>query len=277
MPPIEELLRAGEAIRPFNQLFPQILNASGTPYNPTKIASVTLPDNRQYTFQYNSYGELARLVLPTTGAYEYDWDKGVSDGWPGGELYSAYAGGGGIGFYRRVVERRVYSDGGTGNTYASRQAFGRPETWSPPSNAGYVVVRHYGVVSETDPRSQELHFHNGSAWQSLFAGPQSYPQWTAGKEWKTETLTPAAALLRRLTHTWQQGTAVSAWSLANGYPNNPRIFETLTTLDDNQVSKEFYEYDAYNNITAIRQIRVWQWSAGRAAAQEADNLLDERL
>jgi hypothetical protein len=40
------------------------------------VSSVELPDNRSYQFYYNVYGELARVVLPTGGAIEYDYTAG---------------------------------------------------------------------------------------------------------------------------------------------------------------------------------------------------------
>ena len=73
-----------------------------------------LPDGRSYQFRYNPYGELARVVLPTGGATEYDYAAGISGGYASGVLRNTtvstdrqYQ------VYRRVVERRVYLDGVT--------------------------------------------------------------------------------------------------------------------------------------------------------------------
>ena len=59
-----------------------------------------LPNGQKYLFRYNTYGELARVTLPTGGSFEYDWLP-----------YSGTSGGGEYGdfmIYRRVRERRVY-------------------------------------------------------------------------------------------------------------------------------------------------------------------------
>ena len=43
-------------------------------YNPDDVVSaVELPDGRSYQLYYNVYDELARVVLPTGGAIEYDY------------------------------------------------------------------------------------------------------------------------------------------------------------------------------------------------------------
>jgi YD repeat-containing protein len=42
------------------------------------MSAVTLPDGRQYQFYYNSYGELARVDLPTGGVIEYDYGSGTT-------------------------------------------------------------------------------------------------------------------------------------------------------------------------------------------------------
>src|SRR6266404_423310 len=61
------------------QLFPEL--GFGTDpdnaVNPLKVSSVELPDGRTYQFSYNVYGELARVVLPTGGAYEYDIEGAI--------------------------------------------------------------------------------------------------------------------------------------------------------------------------------------------------------
>src|SRR5205085_7934717 len=62
-------------------LFPTIYDANnvytGTwKPNPMLPSMVTLPDGRAYQFRYNSYGEVARIVLPTGGGYGYEYTQG---------------------------------------------------------------------------------------------------------------------------------------------------------------------------------------------------------
>jgi YD repeat-containing protein len=74
------VLRSGYALQTYAQLFPELDGSSTSQFNPTVVSSVWLPDTdgvtRRYQFFYNSYGELARVVLPTGGAFEYDYAAG---------------------------------------------------------------------------------------------------------------------------------------------------------------------------------------------------------
>ncbi len=72
--------------RAYNQLFPIAGSSGSGTYNPKVVRSVTLPNNQQYQFQYNPYGELARVVLPTGGAFEYDHAGGFGGGDANGVL-----------------------------------------------------------------------------------------------------------------------------------------------------------------------------------------------
>ena len=69
--------RAGDPASPwtYNNLFPTLSSPTqpSIAFNPTVVTAMTLPDGRSYRFLYNQYGELARVELPTGGAFEYDW------------------------------------------------------------------------------------------------------------------------------------------------------------------------------------------------------------
>jgi hypothetical protein len=130
-------LRPGYTIQTYQQLFPEFpfLNGITSLYNPERLVSaVWLPDGRRYQFFYNPYGELARVVLPTGAAIEYDWGRGLSNLLPGDSKFSgpnggfAVSGGDGYFIYRRVVERRYYPDGGSGGGYEGRTTYGRPDS-----------------------------------------------------------------------------------------------------------------------------------------------------
>ncbi len=40
-------------------------------FGATLVTKVELPDQRTYQFYYNPYGEVARIILPTGGGYDY--------------------------------------------------------------------------------------------------------------------------------------------------------------------------------------------------------------
>jgi RHS repeat-associated protein len=224
----------------YAQLFPELNGAStSTTYNPYLTASVELPNGRTYQFKYNEYGEMARVVLPTGGAYEYDYGPGRYESSPSGVVNSSSTN---FFVYRRIVERRVYKDGGS--VPESRTTYSRPELY--PSESGPVQVDHLDS-SGTTLLAREKHYFYNTALQSIIAAkPTGYPFWTDGKEYKAETFDGAGTtVLRRVEHTWTQGTGPAP-------PYNARITQILTTLEPtsaNLVAKQTFTYDQYNNPT----------------------------
>ncbi|HYV24763.1 MAG TPA: RHS repeat-associated core domain-containing protein [Pyrinomonadaceae bacterium] len=226
-------------------LFPELNGSVSTPYDPYKISSVVLPDTRQYQFRYNVYGELARVMLPTGGMFEYDFVGASPDGHPDGVYGEAD-------IYRRVSEKRIYRDA---NNQESKTLFASTASYSSPSSV---------IVDQLDPSGTVLlsrvrHYFNASpiAGNNVGVSPFDYPVWTDGKEYQTEIIdtancTPAtcSTVLRRTTQVWQQGCTVSSWSSA--IANNPRVVETdLTLADTNQVAKQTFGYDCFNNRTDV--------------------------
>lgn len=57
-------------------LFPESTGSSSTYHDPTVTSAVWLPNGKSYKLYYNSYSELARVEVPTGGAYEYDRHRG---------------------------------------------------------------------------------------------------------------------------------------------------------------------------------------------------------
>ena len=267
---------SGYSIQTLQQLFPELNGASSTTtHNPTVTSAVWLPDGRKYTFYYNSYGELARVEVPTGGAIEYDMTSGS------GVIF-------GCQFcdepqiYRRVIERRVYSDGSTGSTFDARTTYDTTGTSTPfdPRPWSSTVT-----VEQTDRNgvalSRERHFFDGSGVNSLFApSGTTYSPWNEGKEKQTDLLDTngaigSTAVLRRTTQSWAQRAPVSWWSSwaaqehldpADEPPNDPRPTEVTTTLmDSNQVSKQTFSYDdsvPFNNQSDIYEYDFGSGSAG---------------
>jgi RHS repeat-associated protein len=254
---LDHLLRSDYSPQSLHQLFPQLngtLGSSGN-YNPSLVSSVVLPDGRSYQFRYNSYGELARVVLPTDGAIEYDMasGSGVIQGSNGqGDIYE---------IYRRVAERRTYADGSTleGRT-----------VYSPASDGSSLITVNSYDANETMLAS-EKHYFTGNPIESLFqeldwqgSPVNTYPAWNEGKEFHVESYatngTSATGLLRSLTTTWQPGATVG------GFPVNPQVASTTTTIADvspNLVTKQTFDYDQYNNRTDVRE---YDFGAGAVPA-----------
>jgi RHS repeat-associated protein len=240
-------IRTGKEL--FPELEPSFSSFQFDCYNPTVLSAVWLPDDGQpsdrtrYQFYYNRYGELARVELPTGGAIEYDRTpgSGIVNGPFQPQLRYA--------IYRRIVARRVYSDGATleGQTvYAESH-----------DNATTTVV-----VDNLKPNgtllAREKHYFFGNFVGSLSGTPTSYSPWREGHEYQTEFLgADGATVLRRETVTLQQRAPVNWWTgfnrtPDNAPPNDPRVTEVFTSLlDSNQVSRQAFGYDQYNNRTDV--------------------------
>lgn len=224
-------------------------------YNPAVPSSVWLPDGRRYRLLYNSRAEMARVELPTGGAVEYDHEGGLAGGDPDGFFEGAYDGVGGfsVHIYRRVVERRVYPDG---VTLRSRMTIGKPEA-ANGQDLGYVEVKQYaanaGGALALD--SFARHYFHGSARPTIVQSPFSDPPSGAevtGRERRTDSFDPNGALLRKVEHAWQSGSA---------QVEGAHVTETVTTLaDTGQVAKQRFAYDAFHN-----QTDVWEYDFGQGA------------
>lgn len=257
-------------VQTYRQLFPELSGGSSvTTFNPTVVSSVTLPNNQEYQFRYNVYGELARVVLPTGGAYEYDYT--------GGAEYTSGTTCCGVddspNIYRRLVERRVYSDGGTGSSYESKTTYSLFTAIS--STAGYVTVKTY-KQGDTNPLAQQKHYFHGSPTSTFGNLPTDYSAWNEGKEYQTEALTgDGATVLKRENHTFQQRAPVSWWPgmyTTNNTlepPNDPRTTQTITTLEpsgQNLISKITYGYDDSVSFNNRNNVKEYDFGVGAAGA-----------
>ncbi|MFY9571566.1 MAG: RHS repeat-associated core domain-containing protein, partial [Blastocatellia bacterium] len=245
---LENVLRSGST-QSTRDLFGALLDGSDTPFNPTVVSSVALPDGRQYQFRYNAFGELARVVLPTGGAIEYDYDGGVGPSHNSGVLVPAD-----FQIYRRVTERRVYPDGGAGVGYESKTTYSRPENFNASGgniNDGFVLMEQRDASDNL--LSKDKHFFFGGAAPTISRQPNDYATWNDGKEYQTLMFdSNGSASLRQMDHTWEQGTLPSQQPGPVDAAQNPRIAETLTTLKDatpNKVARQTFDYDVYNNAT----------------------------
>ncbi len=232
------LLRSGYAISPLGQLFPQ---ESQVTYNfdPLLASSIQFPDNRQFTFQYNSFGELARVDLPTSGAVEYDYGDGHNgngDGFEGSPMDANP-----VMIYRRLQERREYAAGGS--TWTSKTHF----TVSYPGSATVdkqTVSDPAGIV-----QAQTTHTMNGSPLDALQLTGTGCNAWNEGLETQTDWGAPNP--LR---------TVKNNYVAQSGCMNSPQLASQTTILDDtNQQSQVSFTYDRYNNITDQKQ---YDWGAG---------------
>ena len=242
---LSNALRSAYSVQTYGQLF--FGGSDSTVYNPSNVVSaVELPDGRQYQFLYNPYGELARMVLPTSGAIEYDYVEMGS-----ATAYSAPV------TQRRVSERRVYADG---TNLESKQVY--TATYNGTTTTS---VENRDASNNLLAKSQ--HYFYSDPISSISTGYFSsfaYSNWQEGCEFKTESLAAdGTTVLRRVEETWEQGTTVTSWLASENAANNPRVNQTVSTLvDTNQVSKETFSHDSYNNTTDTYEYDYGSGSAG---------------
>jgi RHS repeat-associated protein len=255
---------SGYSIQTLEQLFPET-NIPGTPamFNPNVISQVWLPDGRSYKLYYNPYAELARVELPTGGAIEYDYAAGVIGEPTSGFVSGATPDGTSVeAVYRRLTERRVYSNG---TTLERKTTYSRPESFNGQyQNQGYVEVDSRDSANTLLTRSRQYFY--GSARGSLFQGNTSYPAWKDSREFQTDSFdSNGTTLIQRVSIEWEQREPVSWWtgSADLAPPNDPRVKSTTTTLAiTNQVSKKTFNYDQYNNQTEVYEYGFGTGSPG---------------
>src|ERR1043166_2868297 len=236
---LQSVIRSDLTAQTLHDLFPDVNggNSNYTYFDPVVVSAIELPNGKQYQFRYNGYLELSRVILPTGGAVEYDYAPGLTDS----PYQSGVVSGTAIKhIYRRIVERRVYPNGGSGTGFVSRMTYSRPE--SSTTNAGYVDVDQYDAAGLRLGRTR--HYFYGGARASLFKEPTEYPAWTDSREYKTESFdTNGTTVLKRLETTFAQRGAVSWWTggSSTAPPNDVRETDVTTTLvDTNQVSTQTF-------------------------------------
>ncbi|MCU1268639.1 MAG: hypothetical protein JWM21_4957 [Acidobacteria bacterium] len=232
-------------------LFPQLTGSNSTLVDSYVVSSVVLPDEiQQFQFLYNVYGELARVTLPTGGAFEYDFGSGATMADVSGVFWNAFSQ---PEIFRRVLRRRTYLD--SGSTLESLTTYGRPDV----DLAGYMEINHY-KNDQTTLIARERHYFHGLPGNSFSQGPLDYPAWRDGHEYQTEYYdADGQTLLKKTAQTWdQRGLYWWTGNPDNAPPNNPFVKETITTLaDSGQVSKTTHVnpqtgqtmIDQFNNVT----------------------------
>jgi YD repeat-containing protein len=227
-------LRSGYTLATIAGLFP---DAPGQPnsanYTPTVATAITLADNTQYTFQYNNYGEVARMVLPSGAAIEYDYGDGfnaTTDGYESGA-------GGQVMVYRRLQERREYQAGGTGNNYDLRTHY----TVSYPS--GQTVDKQQSFFnSSSTVVAQTIHTMSGAPTDALSMTGTSCNNSQEGAEVQTDLGAPNPLVTTNVTYT-QTGSSCTSPAFAT----TKQV--TLQDTNPKTVMSTNYTYDPYGNVT----------------------------
>ena len=250
---LSSALISGQTIKSYHDLFPELNGDTRSSFGPKVITSLFLPDGvRRYQFFYDSYGEVARVVLPTGGAYEYDYTSPAS----------------GVGFdnvtgidyeiYRRVVARRVMPDG--------TSVEGRTSYTPTTGMTGSATVDHWDSGTVRLGHEEHTFLTDGTPGQlSTRFGVILYSSPFDGMEGYVDAMdTNGTTALTQEANSY--GYDLAPWT-ENGFQLqiNPRLTDTLTKLLDVSpalVSKRHTDYDAYNNPTNVEEYDFGSGSAG---------------
>lgn len=252
-------LRSGYVLRSDADLFPHLNGASAQvpTTGPRVTTAIWLPDGRAYRFYYNDYYELARVILPTSGALEYDYASNFNTVAQG--IATSMTN-------RRVIEKRVYPDGGSGSAWVGKTTFlPYSMTQGEPVGAVAVTTRNSSNTIVSKSRHYFLGYALPIGYNPTEISSQvvKFADPSEGREYRTEQLgADGSTVLRTINHAWASRLASSLWSepyppCVNctpfyGPPVDPRITETASSLNDtNQLSKQTFSYDQYNNRTDI--------------------------
>jgi RHS repeat-associated protein len=248
---LQEVLRPDQLSKSIGALFPGAPSSQATDFPLlTMVSDVWLPDGRKYSFLYGSYAQLARVNLPTGGAYEYDYVP-YSPPQPQPNPMGAP--------YLRVTERRVYPDGINLSQKISFNDF-----------VGGTTVDTYNQIGQRLSRSK--HYFHGDPRppvppQGLDVFEEEDP-WNKGREYKTENYSSDGTTLLRITETeWGFG-RYAAWNPygtgnTNIYRDARVVSKTNFLADSGQISKSVYGYDSTVNFNL--QTDVYEYDYGNGA------------
>lgn len=271
---LQNLLIPNQSLKTYRQLFGYLASGTYNGYadnlhNPGLTSKIELPDGRSYKFFYNSFGELSRVEYPDGAAVEFDIDKGYI-GTANTETETGLLsnnGGYERQIYRRVVEKRIYPNGGTGNNYETKTTYSR-DTIENVRNSTQTIVteetrdKNGSLISKID------HHYFGSPLQSFFksySDPYYGKSGIEGREFKTviyegNGITPIQTIEKQ----WENREPLTWWAnycLPYNCNSNPETVmpandivlkkETITLNDTNQVSKREFLYDQFSNQTDI--------------------------
>ena len=260
-------MRPDHTIKKANQLFPEVYDAwniwSGDyDFDMAVVSKVELPDGRSYRFYYNSFGEVARVILPTGGGRDYDYYS---------PFYQTYGTNSlGLTVMRRLNKRTTYNtlapttlpSNPPAGTVEQIENYVKEGNWNGPANV-QIETRS---ANNTLLTQSKVYFY-GSGADSILSniGAAGFTDWLSGREYKNEAynvISGVAGSLLRVTN--------SAWSPSTSCycppPTPPHIDEVVTTLSDtNQVTKQTFSYDQYNNQTDVYEYHYGSGSSGSLA------------
>ncbi|HEY3137937.1 MAG TPA: hypothetical protein VGL29_18080, partial [Blastocatellia bacterium] len=229
-------------------LFPAS-DSTGAERNDDKqvIYRVTLADGRTLDFNYNLFGEVAEVVLPTGGKVQYDYSDleyiSAQQALPVGnsmtiETVGPAGGGQGSGNVRAVdravTVRRTYPDGSTlEGTWTYAYSGTQSADATTTTNGSTEVKAYQGTTSGALLLDQVHYFMTAQRYlTSLNGNPNGtgYSLWSTGLEYRNQRLDQNGIVLTKEERDWSQR-AVVCWPGCVGT-------QTEQPANDNRVDEE---------------------------------------
>lgn len=236
------------------QLFPSIpssqMRCPNCTFNPNVVTAIRLPNNLEYKFFYNAYGEVARIEMPSGGVIEYDYDGYI----PAVESPQ---------ILRFVTAKRVYSSPGV---LTARQTF---LGFSPLDQVTGKTIKTFDGANNVV--RHERHMFKGSPMEDMFFTGW-YQPFDNGQEIAVEILNDTGTtVLERTDNTYStldmNGVPTTLPSGVSTHPTNLdcALTETKVKLNDtNQLKRTTFNYDGRTNQTDIYEYDIGTPGSGVA-------------
>ena len=239
------------------QLFPAFpssqLRCPNCTFNPNVVTAIRLPNNLEYKFFYNPYGEVARVEMPSGGVVEYDYDGFVVMG------DSPY-------ISRSATAKRVYSAPGVLN---GRQTIVVAQGTVNFQEITTTTVKTFDAANNV-VRHERHQFKGNLGNDATFTG--WYQKFDNGRETSVEVLNDTGTIvLERTDNTYQtldmNGNPTTLPEGVSTHPTNLdcALSETKIKLNDtNQLKRTTFNYDGRTNQTDIYEYDIGTAGSGVA-------------
>lgn len=207
----QELYYAGDSDQLFNTYSPSLfqhgsityssdylyplarkVNGQAVRFNPIVLAQIELPNGKFYDFKYNVYGEIEKVIYPTTSEERFEYEKVA----PLGRISGAYD------QANRGVKKRHILE----NSSAT------PITWTYQSSAngeGYEVK----IINPDGTWNKSL-FHRSNYHNSVGqGGTWGYDKILAGRSYEKQSYSSSNKLLNRNLTRWEK---TQGWTHSQG-------------------------------------------------------------
>ncbi|MDQ3816986.1 MAG: hypothetical protein M3362_04755, partial [Acidobacteriota bacterium] len=203
----------------------------GAVFNPVLLNQIILPTGQSYTFTYNVYGEIDKVVLPTGGYERYNYSSIQSTAW----MREAYEQGN-----RGVIDRWESADG--------------------VSEVHWQYAAGYADVNHTQPYTTTITAPDGTySKRTLYAATasQSKPAWgfdniLVGIAYEERAYSASGQMLLRTLTDWAGTSGNEAWPISD-----PKVTQQVSIVLDTGgnalASTETYDYDGDLNRTSTTE------------------------